>query len=288
MCELCGSNDVVKQGEYFVCQHCGTKYSLEDARKLIGTVKIDNSDYVQKYLQNARRAKEKEDWEETEKYYNMVEQNDPDNIEAIFYSAYGKAKASLTSDDIYKRQAIFNSLQKSVSIVDDHYDVSKEKELIPIIYQISDDIIKLCHSDFVYTQTKSSSGTTDNTNMTYQLFVSLNVEYATTISNIVEKYPENDRKNVVYLYSIAIKHLQYVVDSPLKDWSVKRQAAVTIEEIHKAWNTANPTHPVPAENENVQKIDAKAKAEGAGCLVKLIIAVVCFFIFLWCVVFPNM
>ena len=66
-CELCGSNDVVKQGEFFVCQHCGTKYSLEEAKKLIGTVQIDNSNFVEKYLQNARRAKEKEDWEETEK-----------------------------------------------------------------------------------------------------------------------------------------------------------------------------------------------------------------------------
>ena len=120
MCELCGSNDVVKQGDYFVCQHCGTKYSLEDARKLIGTVKIDRTDEAQNYLQNARRAKAKEDWEETEKYYNMVEQIDPDNIEAIFYSSYGKAKASLLVDDIYKRQAVFNSLQKSISIIDEH------------------------------------------------------------------------------------------------------------------------------------------------------------------------
>ena len=61
MCELCGSNDVVKQGEYFVCQHCGTKYTVEDAKKLIGTVKIDKTDEVQKYLQIARNAKQKED-----------------------------------------------------------------------------------------------------------------------------------------------------------------------------------------------------------------------------------
>ena len=83
VCELCGSNDVVKQDGFFVCQHCGTKYSLEEAKKMLGTVQIDNSNFVEKYLQNARRAKEKEDWEETEKYYNMVEANDPDNIEAM-------------------------------------------------------------------------------------------------------------------------------------------------------------------------------------------------------------
>ena len=43
-CELCGGGDLVKQDGMFVCQHCGTKYTLEEARKLLGTVKIDKTD----------------------------------------------------------------------------------------------------------------------------------------------------------------------------------------------------------------------------------------------------
>lgn len=42
------------------------------------------------FLENARRAKAKEDWEECEKYYNMVEQYEPTNIEAIFTPAMEK------------------------------------------------------------------------------------------------------------------------------------------------------------------------------------------------------
>lgn len=34
-CELCGSNELVKQDDYFVCQFCGTKYTPEAAKKLI-------------------------------------------------------------------------------------------------------------------------------------------------------------------------------------------------------------------------------------------------------------
>ena len=106
-CEMCGSTDLMKQEGVFVCQTCGMKYSIEEAKKMMiegtvdvqGTVKVDNSAFVEKYLANARRAKQKEDWDETEKYYNMVEQNDPTNIEAIFYSAYGKAMLSLTDAD---------------------------------------------------------------------------------------------------------------------------------------------------------------------------------------------
>ena len=43
-----------------VCEMCGS------------TVKVDNSSFVQKSLENARRAKSKEDWEECEKYYNST------------------------------------------------------------------------------------------------------------------------------------------------------------------------------------------------------------------------
>ena len=113
-CEMCGSNELVKQDGMFVCQFCGTKYSVEEAKKMMiegtvdvqGTVKVDNTSFVENYLANARRAKQKEDWEEVEKYYNLVEQNDPSNIEAIFYSSYGKARLSMVDSDIYKRQQI--------------------------------------------------------------------------------------------------------------------------------------------------------------------------------------
>ena len=72
VCEMCGNSDLLKEGDYFVCQFCSAKYTVEDARKMMiegtvdvqGTVKVDNSDFIQKYLQNARRAKQKEDWEE--------------------------------------------------------------------------------------------------------------------------------------------------------------------------------------------------------------------------------
>ncbi|MBP1532735.1 MAG: hypothetical protein IK999_01210 [Ruminococcus sp.] len=81
-CEMCGSTDLLKQDGVFVCQICGTKYSVEEAKKMMiegtvevtgtvditgSTVKVDNAEFVAKYLQNARRAKQKEDWKETEK-----------------------------------------------------------------------------------------------------------------------------------------------------------------------------------------------------------------------------
>ena len=42
VCEMCGSSNLIKQNGVFVCQSCGIKYSLEEARKLMagGTVDI--------------------------------------------------------------------------------------------------------------------------------------------------------------------------------------------------------------------------------------------------------
>lgn len=39
VCELCGSTNIVKKDDMFQCQHCGAKYSVEEAKKLIGSVK---------------------------------------------------------------------------------------------------------------------------------------------------------------------------------------------------------------------------------------------------------
>lgn len=94
VCEMCGSQDLVKTDGMYVCQNCGTRYTVEEAKKMMveGTVKIDNSAFVEKYLANARRAKEKEDWEEVEKYYNMVEQNDPQKYRSHFLQCIRQSK----------------------------------------------------------------------------------------------------------------------------------------------------------------------------------------------------
>ncbi len=216
-CEMCGNTEIVKQDGLFVCQACGMKYSLDEAKKMMvegtvdvqGTVKVDNSAFVEKYLANARRAKQKEDWEETEKYYNLVEQNAPDNIEAIFYSAYGKARRSLTEYDIYKRKAAFKVLQNCVSIIDDHYSVENEKTEKEIIEQISLDITKMICCGYVSVNWESkfnidfiTTYVSENANKkeTEGMFVSLINEYIKSLFNIVAKYTEDEQCKVKWLY----------------------------------------------------------------------------------------
>ena len=229
VCEMCGSQDLVKKDGFYICQNCGTKYAPEEAKKLMievsgtvdisgSTVQIDNSSFVEKYLQNARRAREKEDWEETEKYYNMVEQNDPDNIEAIFYSSFAKAKITLTVPDFPKRKAAFKSFQNSISIIDDNYDVSKESETKALIMQMSSDIVKMCNSPFVWAQEPNVTYVTVTKNpgigLTHDIFRVINNEFATTLQNIANKFPEARKSEVLYLYKCAIENYRCACSLP--------------------------------------------------------------------------
>lgn len=40
VCEMCGSQDLVKQDGMFVCQNCGTKYSVEEAKNCLAQLKL--------------------------------------------------------------------------------------------------------------------------------------------------------------------------------------------------------------------------------------------------------
>ena len=217
-CEMCGSTELIKQDGFFVCQTCGCKYSVEEAKKMMiegtvdvqGTVKVDNSAFVQKYLANARRAKQKEDWPETEKYYNMVEQNDPTNIEAIFYSTFARVKqALLEAETRDKRQSVFKILEKSVSVIDDNYDNTSEAHQ-KILSEILADIKNLKNGTIVPTThlqeyvTKNGYGNivdrnqiveNDSLNVTYNMIFDVKQAYLESLANIiVEHSPEAAKK----------------------------------------------------------------------------------------------
>lgn len=118
--------------EFGFCGFCGTKI-VQD--KMVvehrGSVKIDNTEFVQKFLQNARRAMDKTDWEEAEKYYNMVEQNVPDNIEALFFSAYCKLRREIYSIDTHDDLRVCDILIRSMTVISDYYDTTSEnKEMV--------------------------------------------------------------------------------------------------------------------------------------------------------------
>ena len=93
ICEMCQSNDLVKQNGLYVCQHCGTRYSAEETHKLFveGPIKIDYSDEIENLYELARRSRDDGNSENAKKYYEMILLREPNSWEATFYSAYYEA-----------------------------------------------------------------------------------------------------------------------------------------------------------------------------------------------------
>lgn len=140
-CEMCGSNDLIKQDGVFVCQYCGTKYTVEEAKKMMidgtvdvqGTVKVDVSDKVKNLYEMARRAKDVGDSASAAKYYEMIAFENPHDWEALFYYNYFKAFKTnfrdmessliLLSNSL---NGVFNLIDESDKTPDEKWDIAKE------------------------------------------------------------------------------------------------------------------------------------------------------------------
>lgn len=90
-CEMCGSTELIKQDGVFVCQSCGTKYSVEEAKKMmiegtveiVGTVRIDNSGSYDKFIELARNAFEDSRYESAYDYCSKALEVNTENPEMI-------------------------------------------------------------------------------------------------------------------------------------------------------------------------------------------------------------
>lgn len=91
-CEMCGSTDLTKQDGVFVCQSCGCKYSVEEAKKMMvegtvdvaGTVKVDDTERIDNYYRIAENAYIAGNNQEAEIYCNKIIEIDAENYKAWF------------------------------------------------------------------------------------------------------------------------------------------------------------------------------------------------------------
>ncbi len=265
VCEMCGSAELLKKDGVFVCQHCGLQYSADDVKKMMiegtvevkGTVEVDQSGFVARSLANARRAKDKTDWEEVEKYYNLVEQHEPHNIEAIFYSSYGKAMQSLIDNQRYKREQIFTVFEKSISVIDDYYDPEKSSELEELIAGMSSDLLDMFKSKFVYSTAKNDplGGMTS----VYQSFANVEVQFIESLENIVDK----DEK-ISYYELLAVHYARCIGNKYVRE-RMRKTYRERFKEAVRRIKENNPDYKEP----RIQEIDQVGTILCIGCLAIL-------------------
>ncbi len=159
-CEMCGSNDVVKQDGFFVCQHCGTKYSVEEAKKLMidgtvdvsgSTVKIDSSMELQNLYELARRARNDNDSEKASHYYDRITVIDPSSWEAYFYATYYRSKLGKINEIgsnanrlCNSEESIFKLIKENITNPDEQKKTvdevaTKLREVSAFLFQVYDE-----------------------------------------------------------------------------------------------------------------------------------------------------
>lgn len=138
-CEMCGSTNLIKEDGVFVCQSCSTKYSVEEARKMMieGTVsvKIDTSDELTKLYEIARRAKDADNHENAAKYYDQILVKDPNSWEAAFYVTYCQAMQCKIAGIYSAASQLLNCEEQILSLIKNNIDDHNERlEAITEVY----------------------------------------------------------------------------------------------------------------------------------------------------------
>lgn len=215
-CEMCGGTDLIKQDGVFLCQNCGMKYSVEEAKKMMidgtvdvqGTVKVDTSDKVKNLYVMARRAKDENNAELASKYYEMISFENPSDWESIFYLNYFKASQTNLQDMTYSVNLLSNSLSSVFEAIykSDKTLVEKWNIVEEVIYRIN----MLCESCVFaakshyrkFSQLNGSVSKLDN--RTYAV-----AELQKNMAELLEKYfPENSKQEVAhYLKSYVLNYL---------------------------------------------------------------------------------
>ena len=138
-CEMCGSTDLVKMDGMFVCQNCGVKYSTEEARKMMidgpvdvsgSSVIIDKTSQTENYYTLARRAREEGNFQNAQKYYELIVQEEPNNWEPVFYATYCAARSCKVAEIPVQCNRVYEAFQSCLKLIKEQGMDESEQEAI--------------------------------------------------------------------------------------------------------------------------------------------------------------
>lgn len=139
VCKMCGSNEIKNDGDLFICESCDTKYTTEEVEKMTVevVVKDNNSEKIQALTRAARRAKEMQNWDSAIKYYDEIMGLDPDNWEAVFFSAYCSAMNCKIMQIESACNLVSNSLRPTFTLLKEADILKVERDAAILLVTVS-------------------------------------------------------------------------------------------------------------------------------------------------------
>ncbi len=125
-CEMCGGTDFVKTDGFLVCQSCGIKYTIEEAKKIEVTVYEQNtviiggeSDKKAPLLKRAFMCLEDKEWAKAKSYFERVLEMDPECADAyIGLAMVAKQMASGWTCELFSDKNFAKAVQFSTKLID--------------------------------------------------------------------------------------------------------------------------------------------------------------------------
>lgn len=165
-CDMCGSNDVLKQDGLFICQVCGTKYSVDEARKMMiegtvdisgSTVKVDHSDVARNYYMMAVSAFKAKNYAESDKYSTKVIEVDPENYSAWYIK--GKSAALESTLAKLRIEECVQCFSKAIEYVPDDDADELSQRIVDDYPKLCTELMALSCQAFIASPTSGNSNT---------------------------------------------------------------------------------------------------------------------------------
>lgn len=155
VCEMCNSPHLVKKDGMYVCENCGTRYTVEEAKKMMiegsvdvsgSTVKVDNTAAIKNYMAMANNAYTSGNKSEAESYCNKIIEIDPTNYKAWFLK--GKAAGWQSTLRNIRIEESINCFTNSVDNAPKDEIETIKKEASSEISSLSIALMGLCCDNF--------------------------------------------------------------------------------------------------------------------------------------------
>ena len=222
VCEMCGSSNVVKQGEVYVCQDCGTQYDKDSARALMvevpeepvktSKVTVDNSEEIQNLFTIARRSLSESNYENAEKYYEMLLVKVPNDWEPSFYSAYCQSMRGTIGHIARDANMLNTACVNAFNLILKHLPLEEQKAAVKkmsdSVYNAASCFYSNAYSHFERFRGKGSLNMVGQTREEYinRKFASLNLLF--TLADNIHKIYNNDKDMVEFAVIIYKKGLE--------------------------------------------------------------------------------
>jgi len=187
-CELCGSNELEKRGDCFVCRYCQTRYSPEEAKNLI--VQIDKTEEAKRLRVAAQKALAVGNTDLAREYYKELLAILTDDWEAFFFTTILSAVNCYVFDIPTKSSAVIASLDYALDSIARH-DSTVQAQLMLTVCTSTVNVATSMYqkAQSIHPSRYDSTGTTKQQSAALQVrFEEKKLDYRNVVNAIINIY----------------------------------------------------------------------------------------------------